>query len=187
MEIAWALPQGYTPTEELTADKLKEIAPIWAPYEVWPRVWHDNVITNDFDVARNLMSHGFDKQCNLWINDDFYVGLNRPDSVNTYTWSDSVEIENKEELLALQLASSRYDIILCVGWDIHSTAEYKPNTIEKHMRQNYLNYLTAIVKQSETQFVFIDLKGNNQHPGLTEQDNFSMDTLENTLELLKTL
>ena len=87
----------------------------------------------------------------------------------------------------MQLASSRYDIILCVGWDIHSTAEYKPNTIEKHMRQNYLNYLTAIVKQSETQFVFIDLKGNNQHPGLTEQDNFSMDTLENTLELLKTL
>ena len=187
MEVAWALPQGYTPSEGLSADSMKEIAPIWAPYDVWHQVWHDNVVSNDYNVVKNLLAHGFEKQCNLWTNDDFYVKLDRPDTVNTYTWSVSVEIERKEELLALQLASTRYDIILCVGWDLHSTQGYEAGTIEKHLRQNYLNYLTAIVKQSETQIVFIDPEGEDQHPGLDEQDNFSVDTLENTLELLKTL
>ena len=186
MNVAWVLPEGFVPSEELTADKIKEIAPVWASYEVWPRVWHDNVITNDFDTSRNLLAHGFDKQCNLWINDEYYVKLDRPD-VNAFTWSVSVEMLQKEELLSLQLASTRYDIILCVGWDLHSTAEYKPNTIEKHLRQNYLNYVTAIIKQAEAQFVFVDTVSQDIHPGLTEQDNFSTDTLANTLELLKQL
>ena len=187
MEICWALTKTFEPTETLTPDVLKQAGPLWGPYEIWPKVWNDNVVTNDFDVARQLLSNQFDQHCNLWSNDDFYVKLQRPQGLNTYTWSVSAEIENKEELLGLQLASTRYDIILCAGWDLHTTAIYKPSTIEKHLRQNYLNYLTAVVKAAPCQFVFVDPQGDDVHPGLTDLDNFSIDTAKNTLELLKQL
>ena len=60
--------------------------------------------------------------------------------------------------------------------------------MEKHLRQNYVNYLTAIVKMAEdTQFVFIDPAGEDIHTGLTMKENFSTDTAENALELLKSL
>lgn len=187
MNVCWVLSSQFKPTDLLTADTLKDAGPIWGPYSQWSQVWHDNVVTDDFDVARQLLRNNFNSQCNLWINDDFYIKLSRPERVNTYDWQVSVEIPNKEEVIGLQMAATRYDIILAVGFDLHSTAKYQPKTIEKHLRQNYLNYVTAIVKQAESQFVFIDPLGDDVHPGLTEQENFSVDTAENALELLKQL
>lgn len=187
MNVCWALTKDFKPSDLLTADTLKEAGPVWGPYSVWSQVWHDNVITDDFDVARQLLRNNFNRHCNLWMNDNFYTKLNRPTGINTFEWQVSVDIENTEELVGMQLASTRYDIILAVGWDLHSTAGYEPNTLEKHLRQNYLNYLTAIVKSAECQFVFIDPRGADVHPGLTQQDNFSVDTAENALELLKQL
>lgn len=187
MNICWVLPENFTPTETLSVEKLKEHGPIWGPYSIWSRVWQDNVVSNDINIVRQLLSHNIQKSCNLWVNDDFYIKLNRPDDINTFQWAVSAEINSKEELIGLQLASTRYDIILCPFWDLHSINSYEPNTVERHLRQNYLNYITAIVKNTNTQFVFIAPQGNDIHPGLTVQDNFSTDSVENTLELLKQL
>ena len=187
MEVCWVLTDKFEPTDTLTADVLKEAGPVWGPYSVWGKVWHDNVVTDDFNTARQLLRNNFNQHCNLWMNDDFYVKLERPPGLNTFDWQVTVDINNREELVGMQLASTRYKIILAVGWDLHSTARYEPKTLEKHLRANYLNYLTAIVKSTECQFVFVDPVGGDVHPGLTEQDNFSIDTAENTLELLKKL
>lgn len=186
MDICWVATHNFNPTD-ITVDQLKESGPIWAPYSVWGQLWHDNVITDDFDVARQLLRNKFERNCNLWMNDDFYIKLERPQGINTFEWKVSAEIEHTEELVCLQMAATRYDIILCLGWDLHSTAGYEPNTLEKHLRTNYLNYITAIVKSSESQFVFVNPQGADIHPGLTQLDNFSTDTAENTLELLKQL
>jgi len=187
MNVCWVTTHDFKPTSLLTADTLKEAGPVWGPYSVWSQIWHDNVVTDDFDVARQLLRNNFNRQCNLWMNDNFYIKLNRPEGVDTFNWNVSVEIENTEELICLQMAATRYDIILCVGWDLHSTAGYQPNTLEKHLRQNYLNYVTAVVKEADCQFVFIDPRGADVHLGLTQHDNFSIDTAENALELLKQL
>jgi hypothetical protein len=187
MNVSWVATHNFNATDLLTADTLKESGPVWAPYNVWAQLWHDNVVSNDFNIARQLLRNKFNRNCNLWINDDFYVKLERPEGINTFEWQVSAEIENTEELICLQMAATRYDIIICVGWDLHSTAGYQPNTLEKHLRTNYLNYITAVVKQADAQFVFVDPKGTDIHPGLTAQDNFSTDTATNTLELLKQL
>ena len=48
--------------------------------------------------------------------------------------------------------------------------------------------MTAIVKMAEeTHFLFIDPQGQDIHAGLTMKENFSTDTAENALELLKSL
>ena len=188
MEIAWVLSSTYKNEGILTADVMKEHGPIWAPYSVWGQAGQDNVITDEFNVARQLMNTNFHTSCNLWFNDDFWVKLGRPTDISTYDWKVSVEIPNKEEIIALQMASTRYDIICAVGFDLHGVDAYKPKSMEKHLRQNYVNYMTAIVKMAdETQFVFIDPAGEDVHAGLTMKENFSTDTAENALELLKSL
>ena len=188
MEIAWCLSYAYKNEGVLTAEVMKEHGPIWAPYSVWGQAEHDNVITNNFNVARQLMNTNFHQSCNLWFNDDFWVKLGRPTDVSTFDWKVSVEVPNKEEIIALQMASTRYDIICAVGFDLHGVETYKPNTMDKHLRQNYVNYMTAIVKMAEdTQFVFIDPAGEDIHEGLSMKENFSTDTAENALELLKSL
>lgn len=186
MNVCWVATHNFNPTELLTPDRLKETGPVWGPYSIWSKLWQDNVITDDFDVARQLLRNNFNQNCNLWFNDNFYVKLGRPININVFNWNVSVEVPNREDVLSLQLASNRYDIILCLGWDLHSLAGYDAG-IEKHLRQNYLNYITAIVKQAKSQFVFVDPQGIDIHPGLTQQENFSTDTAENTLELLKQL
>ena len=187
MNVCWVATHDFNPTELLTADRLKETGPVWGPYSAWSRLWQDNVVTDDFDVTRQLLRNKFERNCNLWMNDEYYIKLERPEAVNTFEWKVSAEIENTEELICLQMAATRYDIILCVGWDLHSLNGYQTNSIEKHLRQNYLNYITAVVKQADSQFVFVDPRGHDIHPALPEQDNFSTDTAENTLELLKQL
>ena len=188
MEIAWCLSESYNNESTLTADVMKQHGPIWAPYSVWSQVSQDNVITDDFNTARQLVSTDFHQTCNLWFNDKFWVKLNRPTDVSTYDWNVSVEIPNKEEIITLQMASTRYDIICAVGFDLHGVDQYKPKSMEKHLRQNYVNYLTAIVKMAEdTQFVFIDPQGADIHAGLTMKENFSTDTAESALTLLESL
>ena len=65
MEIAWCLSSQYRNEGVLTAEVMKEYGPLWAPYSVWGQAGQDNVITDEFNVARQLLSTNFHESCKI--------------------------------------------------------------------------------------------------------------------------
>jgi hypothetical protein len=183
MNISWILANGLIPDPELDLNKLKEIGPFWGGWQTWRSCGTDNVICNDFDRAQSLLVRKFNEDCNFYIPNTIYQKLDHPTAVKLYDGTTELDLENKEEIIAMHLAGSQSDIVLLLGFDWQLKPKI-PDRLQEHRAQNYRTLIKqAIAENDQVQWVLID------HPlelmfELKNLPNITQDTLANALKLL---
>jgi hypothetical protein len=178
MNISWILANGLIPDPELDLVKLKEIGPFWGGWQTWRSCGTDNVICNDFDRAQSLLARKFNEGCNFYIPNTIYQSLDLPEQVKLYDGTTELDLENKEEIIAMHLAGSQSDIVLLLGFD------WQPKTKNLDRLQEHRALIKqAITENNQVQWVLID------HPPklmleLKDLPNLTQDTLASVIKLL---
>ena len=184
MKISWVLSDSASFDPEINLEQLKNIGPFWGSWQTWRGCATDNVICHEFNRAQNLLQRQFHKNCHFFIPNDLYAQLERPSGVKLYDGSFvNLDVEHKEEIIAMHLAASQSDIVLlknfnCTEQPIHS------DKLINHRTHNYKQLIKhAIQMNTMVQWVLVD------HPAdlmdeLKDLTNLTQDTLENIISML---
>jgi hypothetical protein len=183
MNISWILANGLIPDPELDLQVLKEIGPFWGGWQTWRSCGTDNVICNDFDRAQSLLTRNFNQGCNFYIPNTIYQKLDHPTSVKLYDGTTELDLENKEEIIAMHLAGSQNDIVLMLGFDWQPKSK-NPDRLQEHRAQNYRTLIKqTIAENNQVQWVLID-HAPELMLELKGLPNLTQDTLTSVLKLL---
>jgi hypothetical protein len=183
MRVNWVVADATVIAPDIDIDNIKEIASIWGSWKTWRGCGTDNVICNDVGKARELLKRNMNEKCNMYIPKSMYVDLDRPKSIHMFGGQFTFEIDNQDELIAIQLVSTQSDIVLLMGFDWTD----KPVSLDRlaaHKAANYRNFVVdAIRNNPDIQWVLVDHDGDVM-PELADFENLSQDTLENVMTLL---
>lgn len=183
MNVSWVLANQLSLDPIVDISALKSIGPFWGGWQTWRSCSTDNVICNDFDRARVLLDRKFNDECNFYIPESIYQSLDRPTNVKLYAGTTDLDLENKEEIIAMHLAASQSDIILLLGFNWQSTAT-NPDRLSEHRAQNYRSLIKQVIQENtEVQWVIIDHQ-NNLMNELKNLPNLTQDTLASVIKLL---
>ncbi|CAB4138207.1 hypothetical protein UFOVP328_400 [uncultured Caudovirales phage] len=183
MNISWVLSNGLIPDPELDLQQLKDIGPFWGGWQTWRSCGTDNVICNDFDRAQSLIARKFNEGCNFYIPNNIYQSLDHPSRVKLYDGTTNLDLDNKEEIIAMHLAASQSDIVLLLGFDWQPKTK-QADRLQEHLAQNYRNLIRQVMSENSlVQWVLIDHKSKLM---LEIQDlpNLTQDTLKSVLKML---
>jgi hypothetical protein len=183
MNVSWVLSNTLILDPSVDIESVKAVGPFWGGWQTWRSCGTDNVICNDFDRAKSLLDRKFNEGCNFYIPNSIYQSLDQPSQVKLYDGTTELDLENKEEIIAMHLAASQSDIILLLGFDWQPKSK-NPDRLLDHRAQNYRTLIKhAIVENFSVQWVLID------HPPklmleLKDLPNLTQDTLSNVLTML---
>ena len=182
MNIAWVLANDYVPDPTIDLARLRACGAFWGGWQTWRASGTDNVICNDFDRAQSLLTRKFNEGCNFYIPNTIYQSLDRPERVKLYDGTTDLDLENKEEIIAMHLASSQSDIVLLLGFDWHLRPK-NPDRLLEHRAQNYRTLIKhAITENSQVQWVLIGHTGKLMDE-LQDISNITYDTIDGVLAL----
>jgi hypothetical protein len=184
MKINWVLSNSTSFAPEIEIERLKNAGPFWGGWQTWRSCSTDNVICHDLDRAGALLKRNFQQDCNLFIPNKIYQTLNRPQGIRLYD-GDFVDLDvnNREDIVAMHLAAGQSDIVLLVGFDL-APVEKTGDRLADHRAVNYVNLAKhAILGNNQTQWVLLD------HPAeldktFSDLPNLTQDTLINSARLL---
>ena len=167
MNIGWAVAHNFKSTDTLSIDEIKNIGPTWGGVSTWKDCQTDNVVSNDFEESWQLLNRKFNLDCNFWINQQFYGRLESPGDINIFNFESFLELDHSEDIIILDLAANKYDLVLAIGYNLSLTPLQSNNSddktdprirIAKHKNQNYLQLIVKTIKKyPNAQFVFIDV------------------------------
>ena len=184
MRINWVVADATVFPPDVDVNALKDIAAIWGGWRTWRGCSTDNVVCDDAGKARELLKRKMNELCNMYVPSSIYAELDRPKGVRLYEGQFTFEIDNKDELISIQLVSSQSDIVLLVGFDWTE----KPKSTDRliaHRATNYQRFVKdTIGSNPDVQWVLVDHLGEVQ-PELANFENLTKDTLENVIELLR--
>lgn len=183
MNISWVLADSaeLDPTQELEA--LKQVGAFWGSWRTWRAYQTDNVICHDQARADDLLKRNFQKNCNFYIPNLAYVALNRPLGVQVYEGDFVHDLDRREEIIAMHLASSTSDIVLLIGFDFAERPK-NPDRLQEHQAQHYRGLVTQVIQdRADVQWVLIDHPGQ-LHPAMRQLTNLTQDTISGVLGLL---
>src|SRR6056300_1168194 len=136
---------------------MKELCTVWGSHSSWRKCLTDNCVVEDFSEARRLVDRDFNLKTNLWTHEENYDDLGRPEALSLHKITIDKTLQDKDDLVALALAGARYDLVMCIGFDISLHIEIT-DKLELREHKRYLSAIANIVRGfSQTQFVFIDL------------------------------
>lgn len=182
MNISWAFANSYQLDPTVTVDTIKNIGPAWGGWQTWRSCGTDNVISTDRKKNKDLISSGFQQNCNFYIPKDQYASLGRPQGVNIFNGDFLDTPPDPEDIIAMHLAGSTSELVLLVGYDFSPIIE--EDVMERHNRTNYMGLArSAIANNSETQWVLIDSPTETTE-AFSKLENFTSDTLGNVLNML---
>jgi hypothetical protein len=183
MRINWVVADSTILPPDVDVAALKDIAAIWGGWRTWRGCSTDNVICNDMSNANELLKRKMNEQCNMYVPSSLYTQLDRPKNVQLYQGQFTFEIDNKDELISIQLVSGQSDLVLLLGFDWTE----KPKSADRltaHRATNYQRFIKdAIGGNPNVQWVLVDHKGEVMSE-LAEFENLTIDSLENVIELL---
>lgn len=183
MNVTWVLANNTVLDPTVDLDQLRKYGALWGSWQTWRAYATDNVICHDVGKARELIGRQFHKRCNLYVPNSAYVTLDRPEDVKLYEGELDMEIDNKDELVALNLAATVGDVVLMLGFDWPSW-EKSPDKLLEHKAHNYRNVVNQLIQtRSDVQWIIID-PPSAVRAELTKLDNFGSDSLANVLKLL---
>ena len=186
MKICWVVQKDYDPTGGTGADKMKELCTVWGSHESWRRCRTDNCVVEDFAEARRLLDRDFNLKTNLWTHEENYDDLGRPEALSLHKITIDETLKDKNDLVALALAGARYDLVMCIGFDISFHKEIT-DKLELHEHKRYLSAIANIVRGfNQTQFVFIDPPADPSE-NFAELPNITCDNIQNVLTLVSEL
>jgi hypothetical protein len=183
MNISWVFSDSLSADPLFEPGAIKEIGSIWGSWRTWRTCATDNVICHDFDKAQDLIKRNFHLNCNFYIPADEFVNLGRPNGVKTYQGNFSHAVDNREEIIAMHLASANSDLVLLLGFDFGEKPALQDKLLD-HRAHNYRSLIKSVISQQpDVQWVLIN------HPVPTMKffenlTNLTQDRLENALKLL---
>lgn len=183
MNISWVLADSAVldPTQEL--EPLKQVGAFWGSWRTWRAYQTDNVICHDLAKADELLRRAFQVTCNFYIPNSAYVALNRPLGVQVYEGDFVHDLDRREEIVAMHLASSTSDIVLLIGFDFAERPK-NPDRLQEHQAQHYRGLVTQVIQdRADVQWVLIDHPGQI-HPAMRQLTNLTQDTISGVLGLL---
>jgi hypothetical protein len=183
MRVNWVVADSTVFPPDVDVNVLKDIAAIWGGWRTWRGCSTDNVVCDDVGKARELLKRKMNEMCNMYVPSSIYAELDRPKGVRLYEGRFTFEIDNKDELISIQLVSGQSDVVLLLGFD---WSEKTPSTdrLTAHKATNYQRFIKdAISSNPNVQWVLVDHEGEI-HPELAEFENLTKDTLDNVIELL---
>lgn len=176
MNISWVLSNTVKLPATVDVVQLKNIGSLWGGWQTWKTCQTDNVICHDPVQAQLLIDTGFATKCNLYVPKSLHDTLENPQGILAYGGEFSHEVDNKEEIIAMHLASTASDVVLLLGfnWIVPETESQK----------HYHGMLYHVIQSTpKTQWVMIN-SVTKAPAELTKLDNFSTDVLSNVFELL---
>lgn len=186
MEICWVVQKDYNPELNIGAEKMKDLCTVWGSYESWRRCLTDNCVVEDFSEALRLIDRELNLKTNLWTHEENYDNLGRPEALSLHNITIDKTLQDKDDLVALALAGARYDLVMCIGFDISLHTEIT-DKLALHEHKRYLSAIANIVKGfDQTQFVFIDLPADPSE-NFDNLANLTCDNIENVLTLVSEL
>ena len=184
MRINWVMADSTVLPPDVDVGALKDIAAIWGGWRTWRGCGTDNVICNDTGRAHELLKRKMNEQCNMYISSSLYAQLDRPKNVQLYEGQFTFEIDNKDELISIQLVSSQSDVVLLLGFD-WTEKPVSTDRLAAHRAKNYQRFIKdTIGSNPDVQWVLVD------HPDavaleLALFENLTQDSLENVIDLLR--
>jgi hypothetical protein len=183
MRINWVVADATVFPPDVDVNALKDIAAIWGSWRTWRGCSTDNVVCDDPGKARELLKRNMNEMCNMYVPSAIYSELDRPKGVRLYEGRFTFEIDNKDELISIQLVSGQSDVVLLMGFDWTE----KPLSADKliaHRATNYQRFVKDTISNNpEVQWVLVDHEGEVR-PNLAQFENLTKDTLDNVIELL---
>jgi len=181
MKINWVLSKDIK--KKLSDAKvITKIAPSWGSYSTWQNYKTDNCISIDLNNTNELMKRGFNTVCNLWVPEELYKDLGRPQGLMLFGGTfENDDFPDKEDFIALTLATIKTDIVLMLGFNYKSVSDV-------NRKNYYLNVMRHIKDNPGTQFVLVNHK-NKLSKMFTNKDdseieNLTMDSMKNVVKLL---
>lgn len=184
MNINWVLANSTTLDPTVDLNRMKMAGAFWGSWQTWRACGTDNVICHNMKKSQELIRRAFHAACNFYIPNANYQALDRPQGVRLYE-GDFLghDVDNQDELIAINLAGSVSDVVLLVGFD-WSPKTPDPDPVLENRARNYRGLvLQALRSRPSVQWVMVD------HPGelwseLTELETVTVDTMENVFGLL---
>jgi len=160
-----------------------DIASSWGSYETWKLYNTDNCICNELDTAKELLDRSFNKLCNLWLPESFFIELGRPDDVQLFGGAfTNKNYLYKDDIVALNLISKISDIILLLGFNLSDSDELTGE--DRISRLNYYRNIKTFFKEHPNiQFVLVNYD-NELSSYFDDIPNLLQDTAESVKELL---
>ncbi len=180
MRVCWIVSENYI-DPKTTTDQLHSIGPLWGSWRTW-RSWNtDNVICDDVQKVKELVQRDFQKNCNLYIPNKTFGDAGRSPEVKLYEGNFPGELDRPEEIIAMHLAASGYDLVLLLGFELSDSDIL--DKFQLHKRTNYINAFRATLNTyPDVQWVLID------HPNpITKKitlPNLTADSLDSVMGLL---
>lgn len=183
MRVAWAVAANYSLDPAQDTDRLKAIGPIWGSWRTWRACATDNVICHNQAKARELLDRAFQAVCNFYVPRSHYEFLKRPLGIRLYEGDYQQEVDDIEDVIALQLAAASADIVLMLGYDL-SRLPTPDDRFEQHKLINRHGLIrSAIAGMPQVQWVAVD-HTSKMDKAYTELTNLTCDTMANALQLL---
>lgn len=176
MNINWVLSNNVSLPATVDIVQLKNIGSLWGGWQTWRSCQTDNVICYDATQAQLLIDTGFATKCNLYIPQALHQTLENPLGILSYGGEFSHDVDNKEEIIAMHLASTASDVVLLLGFN------WTTPTTESQRHSHGMMYH---VIQSTPKIQWVMINPPSTVPSeLTKLGNFSTDTLSNVFKLL---
>lgn len=183
MKISWLLAHGYDAEASAGSHPMKEIGSLWGSWTTWRNCQTDNVISAELDKSQQLLMRAFNAVCNFWINKNHFSALGRPTNVQQFDDNHPEVLDHREDIIAAELVSQRYDLILAVGFNL-SNSDLDLDDYEKIKKSNYNKSMLKIISENPgTQWVFVD-HSNKLCDEIKNLENVTCDKMENVLKLL---
>ena len=182
MRVSWVLSEEI-PTGLLDMEIVNSVSASWGSWKTWKEHKTENCICTDISAAGDLIKRAFHAVCTLYVPQDGYVRLGNPLGVKLFDGSFSSSVSNKDDIVALNLASPNNDIVLMSGFNLtplYSGGDEK----ERIAREEYYFNIRALIQShSTTQFVLVDY--DDELAGWAKDlENLTVDTIESVKTLL---
>jgi len=174
MKVCWVISES-VPGDQLHPGELKTIAEAWGSWQTHEAHKTENCICSNTSEASTLTKLGFQTSVNLYISEESYLEIGRPPKVKLFGGKfGSDGISNKDDIVALNLTVSQYDLILLLGFDFSPTTDAGRD-------EYYFNVKEIIKANADTQFVLVDYAHDMDD---WELANLTEDTVESVKSLL---
>ena len=183
MRVSWVLAEEI-PNGLLDMEIVKSVSASWGSWKTWKEHKTDNCVCNDVNDAGSLIKRAFHAVCTLYVPQDNYARLGNPLGVKLFDGAfTNPKISNKDNIIALNLATPNNDIVLMSGFDF--TPLYSDgDELERIAREEYYFNIRALIKaHSTTQFVLVDYD-DELASWAQELENLTVDTIQSVKNLL---
>jgi hypothetical protein len=183
MNITWVLADDTVLDGTVNTNELKEVGSFWGSWRTWRDYATDNVVCNDLSKSRELIQRNFQTTCNLYIPNSNFTILDRPVGVKLYEGELDLDVNRKDELIAMTLAATVSDVILLLGFNWQEQQK-NPDKLLEHRAQNYRGIVYKVISENyHVQWVMVD-HPSKVRPEIAKLPNFSSDSLKSVLKLL---